>query len=240
VNATAARPALPIVVLASGRGSNLGALFAAIDAGTCRARVVGVVSDRAHAPALALAADRGVPTAVVPLAHKSERAAWDERLAAAVAAFAPDLAVLAGFMRIVGPAMLRRLPGRIVNVHPSLLPAFPGTDAPAQALAAGVRIAGCTVHVVDEGVDTGPILAQGAVPVLPDDDATRLHARIQRVEHALLPAVIDAIARGEVALGAGAPVLSPSLSARLEHAALMSPWNPPTAAPEAARQARRP
>jgi phosphoribosylglycinamide formyltransferase-1 len=192
--------ALDIVVLASGRGSNLAAIFDAIDVGRCDARVVGVVSDKADAGALALAAARGVSTRVVPLARGADRDAWNVALADAVAALAPHVVVLAGFMRILGAPLLERFPGKLVNVHPSLLPAFPGHDAPAQAVAAGVRITGCTVHVVDHGVDTGPILAQAAVPVLPSDDIASLHARIQRAEHELLPTVIDWIARGRMSL----------------------------------------
>jgi phosphoribosylglycinamide formyltransferase-1 len=192
---------LDVVVLASGRGSNLRAILAACDAGTCAARVVAVVSDKPDAPALELARERGLPTRVVPLHGKADRPAWDERLAETVAAFAPRVVVLAGFMRIVGPAMLARFPHAIVNVHPALLPAFKGADGPAQAVAAGVRVSGCTVHGVDAGVDTGPILAQAAVRVEPGDDAARLHARIQRAEHVLLPAVLDAIAKGGITLG---------------------------------------
>src|SRR6185369_11715763 len=149
----------------------------------------------------AFAKERGIETAVVPPKGYASRADWDEALAARVAAASPDLVVLAGFMRIVGAPILARFPHRIVNVHPALLPSFPGTDGPGQAIAKGVRIAGCTVHLVDAGVDTGPILAQAAVPVLPSDDAHTLHARIQVHEHRLLPAVIDAIARGEIVLG---------------------------------------
>jgi phosphoribosylglycinamide formyltransferase 1 len=138
----------------------------------------------------------------VKLKDFPDREAWDRALAETVAACEPKLVVLAGFMRLVGPAMLARFPGRIVNVHPALLPLFPGTDAPAQAVRAGVRVSGCTVHVVDSGVDTGPIIAQAVAPVLPDDDADRLHQRIQRLEHRLLPAVIDAVAHGRIELGA--------------------------------------
>jgi phosphoribosylglycinamide formyltransferase-1 len=188
------------VVLVSGRGSNLKAILEAIDAGRCRAGVTAVIADRSSAPALQLAVDRGIPTTVVRPKDHPDRDAWDAALADAIAAHAPDLVVLAGFMRIVGPAVLARFGGRVINVHPALLPAFPGMDAPRQALAAGVRLSGCTVHVVDAGVDTGPILAQAAVPVRPDDDADALHARIQRAEHALLPAVVDAIASGALAL----------------------------------------
>ncbi len=191
---------MDLVVLASGRGSNLRALHEATEAGRCAARIVAVVSDRADAEALAFARDRGIATRVVPLAKGDDRERWNEALADAIASYGPALVVLAGFMRVLGAKVVDRFAGRIVNVHPALLPAFPGHDAPAQAIRAGVRISGCTVHVVDAGVDTGPILAQAAVPVAPDDDAASLHARIQVQEHRLLPAVVDMIARGLVAL----------------------------------------
>jgi phosphoribosylglycinamide formyltransferase-1 len=192
---------LELVVLVSGRGSNLRAIASAIDAGRCRARIAGVISDRPDAQALAFAAERGIPVRICQLRDHPGRQAWDAALADAIASFRPDLVVLAGFMRIVGPAVLARYPWRILNVHPALLPAFPGLDAPAQAIAKRVRITGCTVHLVDAGVDTGPILAQAAVPVLPDDDPPALHARIRAQEHRLLPAVIDAIARGWIEPG---------------------------------------
>lgn len=192
---------MKIAVLVSGTGSNLRAIASAIEAGTCAVEIALVASDKEGAPALAFAAEREIPTAVVsPKAYES-REAWDAALAERVAAAQPQLVVLAGFMRIVGKAMLERFPNRIVNVHPALLPAFPGAHGAEDAIAKGVRIAGCTVHLVDAGVDTGPILAQAAVPVLPGDDAKTLHARIQVHEHSLLPAVIDAIARGGIVLG---------------------------------------
>ncbi|HEX6245566.1 MAG TPA: phosphoribosylglycinamide formyltransferase [Polyangiales bacterium] len=183
-------------VLVSGRGSNLEALLRAIDQGQCPARVECVLSDREAAPALQLAQARGIATQVVAARAFPDRGVWDVALADALSATTPDLVVLAGFMRIVGPSVLGRFERRLINVHPSLLPAFPGMDAPAQAIAKGVALSGCTVHLVDGGVDTGPILAQAAVPVLPGDDAASLHARIQGAEHQLLPAVIAAIARG--------------------------------------------
>lgn len=192
---------LKLAVLVSGRGSNLSALMAAIDAGSCHARIVGVVSDRPSAPALELARGRGLLADVVAAKAYTDRTQWDAALAARLQALAPDLVVLAGFMRLVGSAVLAAFAGRLVNVHPALLPAFPGLDAPAQAIAARVCISGCTVHVVDHGVDTGPVLAQAAVPVLATDDAASLHARIQTAEHALLPAVVHAIATGTVLLG---------------------------------------
>jgi phosphoribosylglycinamide formyltransferase-1 len=191
---------LKLAVLISGKGSNLAAIQHAIETGQCAARIQLVVSDRSAASGLEFAAARGLSTAIVSFRDHVERASWDHALAAAVAQSGSDLVVLAGFMRLVGPALLARFPRRIINVHPALLPLFPGTHGPEQAIAAGVRISGCTVHVVDAGVDTGPIIAQAAVPVLPDDEAATLHERIQHAEHALLPRVIDAIARGAIVL----------------------------------------
>lgn len=201
---------MKIVVLVSGRGSNLRALCRAIDEGRCAAIIAAVISDRHSAEALSFAQERGIPTEVVRPKDFPDRDAWDAALAPLVAAHAPELVVLAGFMRIVGSAMLARFPYRIVNVHPALLPSFPGTDGPAQAIEKGARISGCTVHLVDAGMDTGPILAQGAVPVLPTDDAASLHARIQGVEHRLLPFVVDAIAKGVIV-----PGIKPSFSEQL-------------------------
>ncbi len=201
---------MDLVVLASGRGSNLRALVEATRDGRCAARVVAVVSDKPDAEALSFARERGIDARVLPLRKGDDRDRWNAELAALVAGFSPALVVLAGFMRVLGEPFVQRFEGRIVNVHPALLPAFPGHDAPAQALRAGVRISGCTVHVVDLGVDTGPILAQAAVPVAPDDDVASLHARIQVQEHRLLPAVLDLIARGLISLDpprlTGAPV----------------------------------
>ncbi|MBX3247429.1 MAG: phosphoribosylglycinamide formyltransferase [Myxococcales bacterium] len=188
-----------VVALVSGQGSNLVALLEAIDGGRCAAEVVLVAADR-PARAIELAAGRGIATATVPLRKGDDRAAWNHRLADAVAAARPELVVLAGFMRVLAPSFVRRFPRRIVNVHPALLPSFPGANGAADALAAGVRITGCTVHLVDEGVDTGPILAQAAVPVSQADDVMRLHKRIQRTEHRLLPAVVHAVATGALDL----------------------------------------
>jgi len=188
------------VVLASGRGSNLRAICQAIDEGRCEARIVGVVSDKRSAAALEFAEARGIPTRVVPLKKGDDRDQWNAELAHQVVALGPELLVLAGFMRILGSPFLERFPGRIINVHPALLPSFPGHDAPKDALEGGVRISGCTVHIVDDGVDTGPIIAQAAVPVLQDDTPETLHVRIQIQEHRLLPEVINRIALGEIEL----------------------------------------
>ena len=192
---------LRLVVLISGTGSNLKAITRAIDEDKCDANVVAVISDRSDAAGLEHARERGITNAVVRIRDFADRDAWNEALAARVASHDPDLVVLAGFMRIVAAPLLNRYTHRIINVHPALLPAFPGADGPEQAIAARVRISGCTVHLVDNGVDTGPILAQAAVPVAVDDTAATLHARIQVYEHALLPLVIDAIARGVITLG---------------------------------------
>lgn len=189
-----------LVVLVSGRGSNLRAILEAIDEGTCEANVLGVISDRKKAGALDLARAREIPTKVVQLRKGDDRELWNESLADAVVAFGPDLVVLAGFMRVLGQPLLERMPGRIINVHPALLPSFAGHNGPGDALDAGVRITGCTVHVVDAGVDTGPIIAQAAVPVLADDTPEILHARIQVQEHKLLPRVIHQIAVGAIQL----------------------------------------
>ena len=188
------------VVLVSGRGSNLRAICTAIDEGRCNARIVGVVSDKRKAAALPFAEERGIATAVVPLKKGDDRDRWNVALEQTVAGFEPELIVLAGFMRILGKSFVDAFAGRIINVHPALLPSFPGHDGPGDALRGGVRISGCTVHVVDAGVDTGPIIAQAAVPVLPDDTRESLHARIQREEHRLLPEVVAWIARGDVTL----------------------------------------
>lgn len=190
-----------VSVLVSGRGSNLKALVHAVEQGRCPVDISCVLSDREGAPALEFARERGIRTQVVRAKDYTERSAWDEALAAALLAEQPELVVLAGFMRIVGSAVLARFEHRLVNVHPSLLPAFPGTNAPEQAIAKGVSLSGCTVHLVDGGVDSGPILAQAAVPVLPGDDARSLHARIQSAEHQLLPAVVAAIAQGKLVPG---------------------------------------
>ncbi len=191
---------LRVAVLVSGGGTNLQALLDAAAAGDLPARIVRVVSDRRSAVALERARGAGVPTRVVRPRDFAERAGFDAALAAALAESGADLVVHAGFMRIVGPAYLAAWSGRCVNVHPSLLPAFPGLDAPRQALEYGVRYSGCTVHFVDEGVDTGPVILQEPVPVHPDDTPETLHRRIQQAEWRLLPAAVRLIAQGRLRL----------------------------------------
>ena len=179
-----------ICVLISGRGSNLEALLAAMAAGALSGAVVAVVSNRADARGLAVAAAHGVPTHVLDHRAFASRDAFDAALADAMDACAPDLVVLAGFMRVLGAAFVRRFDGRLINIHPSLLPAYPGLHTHRRALADGARIHGCTVHFVTPDVDVGPIAAQAAVPVLPGDDEDALAARVLVAEHALLPAVV--------------------------------------------------
>ncbi|AXK47236.1 phosphoribosylglycinamide formyltransferase [Brachybacterium saurashtrense] len=180
---------LPVVVLISGTGSNLAALLEAARAEDCPFRVVAVIADR-DAAGLEHARTAGIPAQIVRLGDHPDRAAWDQALADAVAAHGPDLVVLAGFMKLVGPPLLEAFGGRIVNTHPALLPSFPGAHGVRDALAHGVRITGCSVIEVDAGVDTGRILAQAAVEVHEDDTEAALHERIKAVEQPLLVDVV--------------------------------------------------
>jgi phosphoribosylglycinamide formyltransferase 1 len=191
VPAPESSPRARVVVLLSGTGSLCAALLDAADDRAYPAEVVAVGSDRA-ASGLDHARRRGLPTFVCALGEHPDRAAWDRALAAAIAAHEPDLVVSAGFMKIVGPPVLEGFGGRLINTHPALLPAFPGAHAVRDALAAGVAVTGSTVHLVDAGVDTGPVLAQREVPVEPGDDEARLHERIKTVERELL---VETVAR---------------------------------------------
>lgn len=187
-------------VLGSGKGSNFAALADACAAGRVPARIALVLSDVPGAGILDLAAARGIPAMHIPpgrfrtrLDDAAESAYVDALRAAGV-----EWVVLAGFMRILKSVFLRAFPERVVNIHPSLLPAFPGLEAWKQALEHGVKVTGVTVHLVDDGVDSGPIIAQGAVPVQEGDTAEALHARIQAVEHALYPEALAALLEGRV------------------------------------------
>jgi formyltetrahydrofolate-dependent phosphoribosylglycinamide formyltransferase len=185
VPAAAPPPRARVAVLLSGTGSLCAALLAAADDPAYPAEVVVVGSDR-DAEGLEHARRRGLPTFVCAVPDHPDRAAWDRALAAELAAYEPRLVVSAGFMKLVGPAVLGAFGGRLINTHPALLPAFPGAHAVRDALAAGVQVTGATVHVVDAGIDTGPVLAQRQVDVLPGDDEARLHERIKAVERELL------------------------------------------------------
>jgi phosphoribosylglycinamide formyltransferase-1 len=193
--------ALPrITVLTSGRGSNLRALLTAEREGKLDGTIATVISNRPAIPALDIASGQGVPGIVVPHAAYPERDAFDAALGEAIDASEPDLVVLAGFMRILGPELVGRFEGRMLNIHPSLLPSYPGLDTHRRALADGVRVHGCTVHFVTAALDHGPIVAQGAVPVRDGDDEASLAARVLAVEHRLLPAAVRAFCAGRLVI----------------------------------------
>ena len=183
-------------VLASGSGSNLQALLDACAKGRIDARVAVVVVNVPGARALERAQAAGVPALLLPHKGAASREAYDETVVKALREHGAELVCLAGYMRLVSPVLLRAFQDRILNIHPSLLPAFPGLHAHRQALAAGVRLSGCTVHVVDEGLDSGPIVIQAAVPVLETDDEGALAARILAQEHALYPRAVQLFASG--------------------------------------------
>ena len=198
---------LSLGVLASGRGSNLQAILDEIAAGHLAAAAVAVVvSDVADAFALERARSAGVPAFFVDPQGPGGKAAYEQRLAAVLREHGVGLVVLAGYMRVCGPVLLASFAGRILNIHPSLLPAFPGLHVQRRALEHGVRFSGCTVHFVDAGVDTGPIVAQAVVPVLDADTEETLAARILRQEHRLYPHAIRLFAQGRLRL-AGRRVL---------------------------------
>jgi len=182
-----------LVVLASGSGTLLQALLDACASGAVTAEVVAVGSDVADCQALVRARYAGIATFAHAPGDFSSRAQWNARMTDEVAALAPDLVVSAGFMRILGPQFVSAFQGRIINTHPALLPAFPGAHAVRDALAYGVKVTGCTVHIVDDGVDTGPILTQCAVEVLPDDDEDTLHERIKIQERRLLIETVSTV-----------------------------------------------
>jgi phosphoribosylglycinamide formyltransferase-1 len=184
-----------VVVLVSGSGTLLQALLDAAAEPGYPARVVAVGADRHGIEGLARAERARVPTFVLPLAEQPDRGAWDAALSAAVTDHRPDLVVSAGFMKILGPAFLAGIGCPMINTHPALLPAFPGVRGVADALAYGVKITGATVHLVDAGVDTGPVLAQSAVPVEPGDTVEGLHERIKIEERRLLVGTVAALAR---------------------------------------------
>lgn len=194
---------ISLVILISGRGSNMAALLAAVARGDLPVRIAGVVANVADAGGLATAAAAGVPTCVVDHRAFAGRAAFDAALAEAIDAFAPDLVVLAGFMRILGDAFVQRYAGRLLNIHPSLLPAFPGLHTHRRALAEGVRIHGCSVHFVTADLDHGPIVVQAAVPVLDDDDEETLAARVLVQEHRIFPLAVRWFAEGRLRLHDG-------------------------------------
>lgn len=190
---------LPLAVLISGRGSNMLAIAQATRDGRIAGRVATVISDRADASGLAAAQALSIPTGVVAPAAGIDRVAFGEALSAAVLASGARLVVLAGFMRILDGGFVRRWQGRLLNIHPSLLPAHRGLHTHRRVLAAGEAQHGCTVHFVTEELDAGPAIIQGRVPVLPDDDEQSLSARVQRLEHIVYPRAVGWFAAGRLA-----------------------------------------
>lgn len=193
------RKVVNIVVLISGRGSNLGALLEA----DLPVRVAAVISNRADAGGLAIAQAHGIPGVVVAHRSYASREAFDAALAAAIDRYEPALVVLAGFLRILTPGFVGHYAGRLINIHPSLLPAFAGLDTHRRALEAGVKVHGCTVHFVTQELDHGPIIAQAAVPVLEDDTEDSLAARVLAEEHRILPQAVCWFAEGRLAIDGG-------------------------------------
>ncbi len=201
---SASGPRKRVAVLISGRGSNMQALVAAARSPDYPAEIAAVVANRPDAAGLAWAADQGITT--IALDHKAfaDRAAFDDHLHAALVAANIELIALAGFMRILTPAFVARWQGRMINIHPSLLPLFPGLDTHARALAAGVKIAGCTVHFVTAEMDVGPIIAQAAVPLATGDTADSLAVRVLAAEHRIYPQALAWVAGGAVAFDTAA------------------------------------
>ena len=204
-----------VAILISGRGSNMAALIAAAAEADYPAKVVLVAADRADAAGLALARDAGVPTAVVPYRGAAERATFEAELDRRLREAGATLVCLAGFMRLLSAAFVTRWRDRIINIHPSLLPAFPGLDTHARALKAGVRIHGCTVHFVRASVDDGPVILQGHVPVRPGDTPDTLAARVLEVEHQIYPLALRLVADGSAQVVDGAVKIDPGAPAHL-------------------------
>lgn len=196
-----------LVVLISGRGSNLQAIIDAIAAGRIAATVAAVISNRPEAPGLQRARDAGIPTEVVDHRAYASRAEFERALAERIDRYRPDLVVLAGFLRILGDDFIERYAGRLMNIHPSLLPAFPGLDTHARALAAGVRRHGASVHFVTREVDRGPLIVQATVPVRPDDTPQSLAERVLLEEHRIYPLAIGWFADGRLTIKEGKVLL---------------------------------
>lgn len=192
-----------LVVLISGRGTNMAAIADACRARGWAARIEAVIAARPDAPGLDDALQRGLETAVVDHLDHPDRESYDAALADRIDAYSPDLILLAGFMRILGDRFVQRFDGRLINIHPSLLPSFPGLHTHRRALEAGVRVHGATVHWVTQSLDHGPIIAQAAVPVLTDDDEARLAARVLRLEHRLYPLAVEWLIQGRVSVTDG-------------------------------------
>ena len=193
-----------IVILISGRGSNMQALLAA----NLDCKIAAVVSNRADAGGLEIARQHGIPTAVVAHKDHPDRESFDKALAATIDGYAPDFVILAGFMRILTANFVSHYQGRLINIHPSLLPSYTGLHTHARALQDGVKIHGCTVHFVTADLDHGPVIIQAAVPVLPDDTEHTLSARVLREEHRIFPQAVRWLCAGQIELSAAGHVIN--------------------------------
>lgn len=187
-----------IGILASGRGSNAQAIIDAIAAGAINGEVVIIISDNPAAEVLKRAEANRIPACCIKRSAFSDKHRFEEALAAELERYGVQLVVLAGFMRLLSVHFISRFPRKIMNIHPSLLPSFPGLDAQGQAIRYGAKVSGCTVHFVDEGMDTGPVILQQAVPVYSEDTADQLAERILQVEHSLYPRAVDLFCRGRL------------------------------------------
>jgi phosphoribosylglycinamide formyltransferase-1 len=201
-------PRKRVVVFISGGGSNMMALVAAAKAGDYPAEIVGVISDKADAGGLTKAAAEGIPTFAFARTDYASKEAHEEAIFAALDELSPDILCLAGYMRLLSGTFIQRYEGRMINIHPSLLPLFPGLHTHQRAIDAGMRIAGCTVHFVTEGMDEGPVIGQAAVPVLSDDTADTLAARVLTVEHQIYAQALKLFAEGKVRMEGGKAVSS--------------------------------
>lgn len=191
------------VILISGRGSNMAALIDAASDPAFPAEIVGVISDEANAAGLGIAASRGIATKVVARSDHASKDAHDAAIDAALASFGAEIVALAGYMRLLTTGFVEKWQGRMINIHPALLPSFKGLDTHSRALDAGIRVHGCTVHFVTPAMDDGPIIAQAAVPVLIDDDEPTLSARVLKAEHRLYPLALKLFAEGKVRMEGG-------------------------------------
>lgn len=227
---------LRLGVLASGAGTNLSAIHEAVVAGRLDAVVAVVVCNVPGADVLDRAAAAGLPSVCIDHRDHARREDFDAAVVASLREHRVEWVVLAGFMRLITPTLIDAFEGRVLNIHPSLLPAFPGIRAATQAVDHGVKISGCTVHLVDSGTDTGPILAQAAVPVRPDDDAGRLGRRIQAEEHRLYPQVLQWIAEGRLVRSGGRAYLD---GAPMDDDALRVPSPAPAPQPATGSESRR-
>jgi phosphoribosylglycinamide formyltransferase-1 len=201
-----------IVILISGRGSNMQAIVRAAQSEKWPCRIAAVISNRADAEGLVFAAEHGIPTAVVPSKQFPSRDEFDAALRAEIDKFAPDLVVLAGFMRILTPAFVEHYAGRMLNIHPSLLPSFPGLATHRQALGAGVKVHGATVHFVTAELDHGPIVEQAVVPVLPDDTENDLAERVLVQEHVIYPRSVRWFIEGRLTIDNGLVRVAPDVA----------------------------